>query len=152
MVLAARRSVLVCHLPYAAESKERLKSQDCLTVCIHQRVAYKDAVLIMLEHHLLLKQHAAHAINRSRHLVAIELADILMPFGAVIVTLVLVQSKVELRAVLDYRDIQRGKQHMVVFVHTRNGHNKQAVVFAGIAIHDCRARISPRTVCTQQLP
>ena len=78
-------------------------------MCIHQRVAYKDAVLIMLEHHFLLKQHAAHAINRGRHLVAIELADILMPFRAVIVTLVLVQSKVELRAVLDYCDIQRGK-------------------------------------------
>ena len=54
----------------------------------------------MLEHYFLLKHHSTDTIDGCRHFVAIKLAYILVSFRAEIITLILVQAKVELRSML----------------------------------------------------
>ena len=99
--------VLVCELSHAAESEERAETQFGGRVCVDEGVAYEDTVLIVLEHHLFLEHYTSHPVNRGGHLVAVELADVLMTFGAVVVALVFVESEVELRTVLHHRDVER---------------------------------------------
>ena len=105
-VLTAGVAVLMSELAHAAECQERLESQCGLRVAVHQGISYKYAVFVVLKEFLLLEQHTAHAIYGGRHLVTVEFTYVFMALGAEIVTPVLMQSKVELGAVLNDRFIQ----------------------------------------------
>ena len=91
--------------PYTSKCQKRLKPQGGFTMRIHQSVSYQNAILIVLEHHFLFQHNSAYTINRCRHFVTIKFANVLMPLRTVVVALVLMQAKVELRTMLDYGDI-----------------------------------------------
>ena len=107
VVFAAGHRVLVRKLPHAAESQERAEAQCRLRMRIKQRITDKDAVLVMLEHNLLLQQHPSDSVDRGWHFIAVELTDVLMPCRTVVVALILMEAEVELCAVLHHRGIQR---------------------------------------------
>jgi hypothetical protein len=54
-----------------------------------------------------------------------------------------VESEVELGTVLNNRTIKRREQDMVLIVQFRYGNNEQTVVFAGVAVNECRAAVGP---------
>ena len=81
---------------------------------IHQCISDQDAILIMLEDHLLLQDHAAHTVGGRRYLAGIKLSNVLVSVRTEIVALILVESQVEFRPVLDDRTVERRQQNMVV--------------------------------------
>ena len=85
-------------------------------MCIHQGVADEHAVVIVLEYHLLAQLHASHAVERRRHLLAVELSDVFVSVGAECVSFVFVESQLELHAMLYDRRVEGTEEHMVVIV------------------------------------
>jgi len=59
---------------------------------------------------------------------------------------ILVQAQIELSTMLDDRGIERREQHVVLVVQLGHGHHQQAMILAGVAIHEGRARVGSRTV------
>jgi hypothetical protein len=55
-------------------------------------VAYKDSVLIVLENDFFTKYHTSDSIDGGRYFVAIKLTDVLVPFGAESIALILMES------------------------------------------------------------
>jgi CRP-like cAMP-binding protein len=70
--------------------------------------------------------------------------------GAEVVALILVESKIELGTVLNYRTVERRQQNVVLIIKLRYGNNEQTVIFARIAVYKSRCTIGARTVCSQQ--
>ena len=138
-VVAAGRVVLVCERPHASESQEGLEAQCRSRVGVVECVADKDAVLVMLEHHFLSENDAANAVDGGRHLVAVELADVLVPLGAVVVALILVEAEVEFSSMLYDCHVERRQQHMVLVIQFWDGNHEQAVVLARVAVDNGRA-------------
>jgi hypothetical protein len=62
------------------------------------------------------------------------------------VALILVESQIELCAMLDYRTIERRQEHMVLVIEFRYRYNQQTMVLARIAVYESRAAISARTI------
>ena len=137
-------------LAHAAERQEWSEAQGGGRVGVYQCIAYQDAVFVMLKDHFALQDDAAHPIEGSRHLFAVELADILMTLRTKIIALVLVQTQVKLRAVLYNRHIERGEEYVVLIVQLWNGDDQKAMVLTGVALYNSRAGICPRTVSTEQ--
>ena len=106
---------------------------------IFERVANEDAVLVMLEHHFFLEHDASYPVDGCRHLVAIELADVLVPLGAVVVALILVEAEVEFSSMLYDCHVERRQQHMVLVIQFWDGNHEQAVVLARVAVDNGRA-------------
>ena len=123
-------------LPHAAEGKERAEAQLGIRMCVNEGVAYKYPVLIVLEHHLFLQQHAADAVYGSGHFIAVELTYVFMSLWTVVIALVLMESEVELSAMLYDRHVKRGKEHMIVIVELRHWNDEQAMILASVAVHD----------------
>ena len=73
-----------------------------------------------------------------------------MTLGAVIITLILVESKVKLSTVLNYRTVERRKQDVVLIVKFWYGNNEQTMIFSSITVHQSRCTIGTRTVCSKQ--
>ena len=73
-----------------------------------------------------------------------------MTLRAIILALILMQSEVELCAVLDYRFVERGKQHVVFVVNLGYGYDQESVIFSDIAPYEGRRTIRTRPVCNQQ--
>ena len=118
---------------------------------INQGVAYQNTVFIVSEHHFFLYHHPTDTVKRSRNLAAVEFADILMSIRTVVVTLIPMQTKIELGTMLNYRGIKRGQQDMVLVVKSGYRNHKQTMIFTRVAIHNRRTRVCPRAVGTQQL-
>ena len=74
-----------------------------------------------------------------------------MPVGRVCRWTVLVQTEVELGAVLDDGLIQRTEQDVVVLPQLRQGHHQLSVILTGIAIHQRRRVIDARTIRANHL-
>ena len=136
LVVAVSHGVLVCELSDGTESQEGLETECGGAVSILQRVANQQPVLMVLEEHLLLQEHAPHPIDGSGDEVAIKLTDVLVPHRAEIVALILVQSEIELCTMLNDRDVERRKEHMVLVVDTRYGNNEQSMILARIAVNN----------------
>ena len=151
MILARGHGVLVRELAHRAEGQERTETQRRGRVGIFQRVANEDAVLVVLEKELLLQNHAAHTVDGSWNLVTVKLANVLVTLRTVVVALILMQTQVELGAMLNDGAVERRQQHVVLVVEFRNRYDEQAVILADIAIHNRRARVSARTVGAKQL-
>ena len=94
-------------LPDTPESEEGAEAQCCRRMGIYKSVAYEEPVLVGLKHELLFQYHASHPIHCRRDVVAIHLADILMPVGTVMVALIFMESEVKLRPMLHHGDIER---------------------------------------------
>lgn len=92
-------------LTHAAESEERLEAYRRGTMRIDKRIAYKEAVFMVLEHYFLLQQHSSHTIECCGNFITIKLTNVLVALRTVVVSLILVKSKVEFRAVLYHRYI-----------------------------------------------
>jgi hypothetical protein len=67
-----------------------------------------------------------------------------------IVALILVESQVEFRSVLDDRTVERRQEHMVLIVEFRHRNNQQTMVLAGIAVYEGRTAISARPVSPEE--
>jgi hypothetical protein len=119
-------------------------------VGILQRVADEDTVLIVVEHHLLFQQDAADAIERGGNNITVKLADVLVTLRAVVVALILVESKIELCTVLNYRTVKRREQYMILVIQLRYGNHEQTVVLTGVAIYKGRRTVGTGTVCPKQ--
>ena len=117
---------------------------------IFQSVANQQTVFVILEEELLFQNDTAHTIDGGRHLVAVELANVLVTFRAVVVALILVESQIEFCTMLDNCTIQRTQQHMIVIVQFGNRYDEQSVILADVAVHNRRTRIGSRTVGAQQ--
>ena len=121
-IAAVGTVVLMGELSYASKCEERLQAQRGFAVCLHQGVADNESVLKMLEHDLTLQKDAAHAIDGGGHLLAVELADVLVATGGEVTALVLVKAQIELCSVLNHGSVKRRQQHVVLVVQFRNGH------------------------------
>jgi hypothetical protein len=71
-------------------------------------------------------------------------------FRAEVVTLILVKSEIKLGTVLNYRTVERRQQNMILVIELRHGNNEQTVIFARIAVYQCRCTIGSRTVCPKK--
>ena len=151
LVFAVSNSIFNAQVVGVAEGQERPELQRRCRVCVHQRVADEDAVLVSDENLLLFQDHAAHAVGRCGNAFAVILADILVSVGAVGVTLVAVQTQIEGCTVLDDGLVERGQQHMVVVVKLGNGDDQQTMLLAGVAAHNGSAVIGTRLVGAQHL-
>ncbi len=120
-------------------------------MCLDQSVADQDAVFVLDEDFLLGENHPPDAIGGAGHTLAVKLAYVLVAVWIVYATLVAVQPQVEWGAVLDDRLVERRQQHMGVVVSVTQGHNQQSVLFAGVAVNNRRAMISPRLVSPEHL-
>ena len=136
----------MCELAHASEGQERAEAQRRGRVGIFEGVADEDTILVVLEKELLLQNHAAHAVDGSWNLVTVKLANVLVTLRTVVVALILMQTQVELGAMLNDGAVERRQQHVVLVVEFRNRYDKQAVILADVAIHNRRARICARTV------
>jgi hypothetical protein len=59
-------------------------------------------------------------------------------FRTVVVALVLVESQIELRTVLNHRTVERRQENVVLIVQLWYGNNEQTVVLTGVAIYKSR--------------
>ena len=134
----------------AAEGQKRAESQRCGRVSVFKRVANQNAVFVVLEEKFLLQNHAADTVNRRRNLVAVEFANVFVPFRAVVVALILVQAQIEFCPVLHHRAVQRREQNVVFVVDFGHGNHQQTVVFSDVAIDNRRTRIRARAIGSQQ--
>ena len=136
MVFTRCRSILVGKLPYAPEGQERAEAQCGRRMCINQRIADEQPVFISLEDKFLFQHYPTHSVERGRHFVAIKLANVFMPLRAVVVALILVQSKVKLGTVLNDGDVERREQDMVLVVELGNRHDQQTMIFSRVTLHN----------------
>ena len=97
----------MCELSDASESEERPEPQFCSRMCVFECVAYEDSVLIVLENDLFFEDDTSDAIDGCRHFVAVKLPDVLVPFRAVVVALVFVQSEIEFCSMLHDCGVER---------------------------------------------
>jgi hypothetical protein len=119
-------------------------------VCILQRIADEDTVLIGLEDGLSFQHYATYAINRGGHYVTRKLTDVLVTLRAVVVALILVETEVELSTVLNDRTVERREQNVVLIVEFRHGNNEQTVIFTGVTVYQCRGAVGSRAVRSKQ--
>jgi hypothetical protein len=63
-----------------------------------------------------------------------------------IVALILVESQVKFRSVLDDRTVERRQEHMVLIVKLGYRNNQQTMVLTGIAVYEGRTAISTRSI------
>ncbi len=105
-------------------------------MAIHQGITQQNTILIMLEHHFLLQDDTPHTIQRGGNLVTIEFLDVLVSHRIVVVSLILVQSKIKLSTMLNHCNIQRAQEHMILIVQFWNWHDKQSVILAGITVYN----------------
>ena len=152
VVLPAGHIVLVRKLSHGTEGEEGTEAQRGGTVGIDQRIADEDAVFIALEDGLALQQYSAHAVEHGGHHVAVELPDVFVAVGTVMVPLVFVESEVELGTVLNHRTVEGREQHMIFIVQFGYGNNEQTVVLARVAVGNGRTAVGSRSVCPQQFP
>lgn len=138
-------------LAHGAEGEVGLEAQGGGAVGFQQGVADEEAVAAVAVHHFLLKHHAAYAVDPRGHLVPLEAGDVFVATGAEVVAFVLVEPQVELCAMLYYRFVQRGEQHMIFLVEFGNGHYHEAVVFPYVAPHECGGAVGPGLVGEKQL-
>ena len=104
----------------------------------------------MVNENLLLAQNnASHAVGGGGDVLAIELADVLVTVRAEVAIAIIMQSQVEFGAMLNHRFVQRRQQHVILIVQIRNGNHQQAMILAGVAIHNRRTMISARLVCPE---
>ena len=120
-------------------------------MCVDQSITNQDAIFIVLEHYLFLQNHTTDTISSSRHLGSIELSDVLVSVWTEIIALILVQTEVELGAMLDNRTVERRQQHMVLVIELGYGNYQQSVVLARITVYQCRAAVGARTVGSEEL-
>ena len=145
-ILARSHRILMGKLAHTAESQERTETQRGGRVGIYQRVADKDAVLIMLEHHFALKDYATDAIQRGGYFVTIKLTNILMTLGTEVVALILMEAQVELGSMLYHCHVERRKQYMVLVIELGNGHDKQSMILASVTLYHGGTRVGSRAV------
>ncbi|KXB43264.1 hypothetical protein HMPREF1870_01297 [Bacteroidales bacterium KA00344] len=107
LIISVDDGVLVRKLSHAPKGQKRFETQRRRRVGIEQRVTNQDAVLIVLKYHFLLHHYSADAVDGGRHLVAIVRADIFVPIRAVVVALILMQTEVESRSVLNDSTVER---------------------------------------------
>ena len=99
--------ILMCILTHAAESAERTQTQSNRCVRLQEGVTNKDSVLVMYKGFLFLKPNATHVVYCGRHALPGKLANVLVASWAEVVTIILVQTKIELRTVQHYSLIER---------------------------------------------
>ena len=90
-----------------AESQEWTETKSCSRMAVYQGIANQNAILIMLEYNFLFQDNATYAIKGSWHFITIKLTNVLVAHRTIVVALVLVQAKIKLSAMLNYRNIQR---------------------------------------------
>ena len=110
-----------------------------------KRVTDVQAEVVRAEANFLLQQYTANSVCPSRNLVPFETYDVLVTLRAVILTLILVQTKVELCTVLNHRLVKRREQYMVLIVNGRNGTNQKTVVLTNVTPYQCGRTISSGT-------
>ena len=137
LIVAVGARVLMGEFAHASEGQPGLQTQRRLAVGVEQGVAYKDAVLEVLEHQLTLQDDAADAIDGRGHLLAVVLADVLVAARTEVVALILVEAEIEFGAVLDDSAVERGEKNVVLIVQLGHWHHEQTVVLARVAIKDC---------------
>ena len=118
---------------------------------LNQGVADQNSVFLGDEDFFFGQDHAAHAVGHARHVLAVELTDVLVAVGAVDAALVAVDAQIERSTVLDHSLVERRQHHVRAVVHFRNGNHQQAVLLAGVAAHQTRAVICPRLIRAQHL-
>ena len=74
---------------------------------IDQRIAYKDSIFVVLKHYLSLQNNSAYTVNNCWNLITNKLTDILMPIGAIGITMVFVETKIKFCSMLHDSNIQR---------------------------------------------
>ena len=100
----------------------------------------------MLEDNFFLQNYTTHAIRCRWHEAGIKLTDVLVSVRTECVALILVESQVELCAMLDHRTVERRQEHMVLVIELRYRYYQQTMVLTRIAVYECRAAISARTI------
>ena len=136
LVVAVGLRVLVRVFAHAAEGEERTEAESGGRMGINQCVADEDTVFMVNENLLLAQNDATHTIHGGRDVLAIKLADVLVTVGAEVAIAIVVQTQVEFGAMLYHRFVQRGQQHVVLVVQVRDGNHQQAMILAGVAIHN----------------
>ncbi len=89
-------------LPYTPEGQEWAETEQCLRMCINQGVTYQDTILMVDKHLLLFQNHTSYTIKGRRHFLAIKLTNVLVSFGTKIISLVFMESEIELCSMLNY--------------------------------------------------
>ena len=90
-----------------AERQEGTELERGVRMRVYERIADKNAVLMGDEHFLLRQYHAAHAVQYARNHLAAVFPDVLVTVRTERRRSVLVQSQVELSAVLYYCLVER---------------------------------------------
>ena len=126
--LGELRNIPKRHVGFEADGGGRVR--------VEQRVADHQPVFFRREHNLLGENNATHAVNGFGNTVAVKLADVFMPFGAVVVSVVFVDSQIEFGSVLNNGFVDGREDQMVVIVQKRHGHNQQPLVFGCVATRD----------------
>ena len=117
-------SILMSKLTDTAESQKRTETKGCSRMAVYQGIANQNAILIMLEYNFLFQDNTTYAIKGSWHFITIKLTNVLVAHRTVVVALVLVQAEVKLCSMLNYRNIQRTQEHMILIVQFWNRHDK----------------------------
>ena len=118
---------------------------------IHQSVANDDAVLEVLEHHLAFQDDASHTIDGCGHLERIKLADVFVSARTEVVSVVLMQTEIELGSMLNDSSVEARQQNVVLIVEFRHRHNQQTMILSCIAVHNGCATVGTRTIRAKHL-
>ena len=117
---------------------------------IFQRIADQYTVLVCLENRLTLQYHATHTIDCGRNETGIKLTNVLVSLRTEVVALILVETQVEFRPVLDDRTVQRRQEHMVLIVNLRHRDHQQSALLSRIAVYKGRGAIRTTSVGAEQ--
>ena len=120
IITTAGLRILMCILTYATECQIRTEPQDRIRMRIYQCVTDQDTIFMMYKQFLLLQDYPTYTVQSCRQFLTLKFTDVFMATRAVIVSVIFVQSQIKLCPVLDYRFVQRRKQHMVLVIQFRN--------------------------------
>ena len=132
-----------------AESKERFEADFGLAVSVEQSVADKDSRLTLDKDFLFFQNNAANTVNECRYRVGIEFGNILVAFGLVVVTLIFMQSQIELAFVLNDSLVERRKQHVAATIDLRQRAHQHSVILTVVAANQGCKRVRSSAVGPQ---
>ena len=133
---------------FVAESKEGTQAQSH-AIALQKGVTDEEARARVTPQKLLLNQHSAHTIGNGGGGSVLEVDNIFVTSGLVVVREA-VDSKVEGLLLVHNGLIERREQHILLILLI-DGANNQTVVLTSVAAHDGSAHITTRSVGRKHL-
>ena len=131
-------TVFVCPLPYTAEGQEGAQTEGGGRVGVKQCVTDMDSMDGAFKDDFFFQQYAAYAIGPRGNLFPFKTDDVLVTLGAVVLSLVFVQAKVEFCAMLDDGFIKGGQENVVLIIQFGNWNYEQSIVLSDITPYEGR--------------